>query len=245
MLAYVYDGSFEGLLTAIYEAYYRRRTPELVLNKKNLQFSLTDEYVYIDTEPGKSDRVYRSIREKISSESLHHIYYVFLSEAPEAGTIIYNYLRYGWKIGSRLDLHISDDRVFKVQAISQRVGHEVNKLMGFVRFRQVQGGLFYAPIKPDNNIIALLAPHFAERLADQSWILHDVGRDIAALYNQKTWVVSDFSVDELPAPTQEETENNKLWKEFFNTLAIPSRYNPKLQRQLMPRRYWDHLVEKW
>lgn len=245
MLVYVYDGSFEGLLTAIYEAYYRGRMPEGILGQKNLQGSLTDEYVHIDTEPGKSDRVYRSICEKISGESLQHVYYVFLSEHPEAGTIIFNYLKYGWKIGSRINLHISDDRVFKVHEISQRVGYEVNKLMGFVRFGQVEGGLFYAPFKPENNILELLAPHFAERLADQSWILHDVGRDTAALYNKKTWVISDFSVEELPAPTEEETENQRLWKEFFNTIAIPSRYNPKLQRQLMPRRYWDHMTEKW
>ena len=245
MLAYVYDGSFEGLLTAIYEAYYRKQGPELILNKKNLQVSLLDEYIFIDADPGKSDRVYASIRENISGESLQHVYYVFLSEHPEAGTMIYNYLKYGWKVGSKVNLHISDDRVFKVHEISQRVGHETNKLMGFVRFRQVEGGLYYAPIKPDNNIVELLAPHFAERLADQSWIIHDVGRDIAALYNTRTWVISDFSVDELPAPTEEETENRRLWKEFFNTLAIPSRYNPKLQRQLMPRRYWDYLIEKW
>ena len=245
MLAYVYDGSFEGLLTAIHEAYYRKQKPELVLNKKNLQFSLLDEYVYIDTEPEKSDRVYGSICENISCESLQHIYHVFLSEHPEAGTIIYHYLKYGWKVGSKVDLHISDDRVLKVHEISLRVEHEIHRLMGFVRFRQVQGGLFYAPVRPDNNVVELLAPDFAERLADQSWIIHDVGRDIAALYNTRSWVISDFSVDELPTPTEDETENRKLWKEFFDTLAIPSRYNPKLQRQLMPRRYWDYLVEKW
>jgi probable DNA metabolism protein len=245
MLAYIYDGSFEGLLTAIFEAYCRERKPELILSKKNLQFSFLDEFIAIGTEPEKSDRVCRSIRENISRGSLRHVYLVFLSEHPEAGTIIYNYLKYGWKVGSRVDLHISDDRVFKVHDISRRVELELHKLMGFVRFRQVEGGLYYAAIKPDNNIVELLAPHFAERLADQRWIIHDAGRDVAALYNTRTWVVSDFSADELPAPTEEETENSRLWKEFFNTLAIPSRYNPKLQRQLMPKRYWDHLVEKW
>ena len=245
MLAYVYDGSFEGLLTAIHEAYYRKQVPGHVLSIRNLQYNLLDEYVHIDTDPEKSDRVYSSICENISCEALQHVYHVFLSEHVDAGTIIYNYLRYGWRVGSKVDLHISDDRVFKVHEISLRVEHEIHKMMGFVRFRQVEGGLFYAPIKPDNNIVELLAPHFAERLAGQSWVIHDVGRDIAALYNTRSWVVSDFSVEELPAPTEEETESRKLWKEFFNTLAIPSRYNPRLQRQLMPRRYWDYLVEKW
>lgn len=245
MLYYIYDGSFEGLLTAIYEAYYRGDPPCGIVYGGNLQHGLLDEYITINTDEEKSDRVYCSISRKISGEALQHIYHVFLSEVPEAGTLIYNYLRLGWKIGSNVDLHLSDDRVLDVHKISLRVEHELHKMMGFVRFSQVEGGIFYAPIGPDNNIVELLAPHFAERLADQNWIIHDVKRELAAFYNKKDWVIASFTTDELPAATKEETEYRELWKEFFNTLAISSRYNPKLQKQLMPRRYWKYLTEKW
>ena len=245
MLYYLYDGSFEGLLTAVYEAYYRGDRLQGIVCRQNLQYNLLDEYIMIDTDEVKSDKVYRSIYEKISWEALQHVYHVFLAEAPDAGTLIYNYLRLGWKMGNKVDLHLSDDRVLGIHTISQRVEYERHKLMGFVRFRQVEGGIFYAPVEPDNNIVELLAPHFAERLADQNWIIHDVKRELAALYNKKDWVIADFNVGELPAITQEESEYQNLWKEFFNTLAIPSRINPKLQKQLMPRRYWKHLTEKW
>jgi len=244
MLAYVYDGSFEGLLTAIYEAYYRKVVPELVLSRNNLQFNMLYELVEIETDLDKADRVYRSVCDRISHDSLQHVYYVFLSEAPDAGTMIYNYLRFGWKVGSRLDLYMADDRVLKIHTVSRRVEHELHKMMGFARFRLVEGDIFYAPVKPDNNIVELLAPHFAERLSGQKWIIHDAGRGLAALYNRKDWIISDFSADELPCASKEETEYQKLWKEFFNTLAIPSRYNPGLQRQLMPKRYWQYLTEK-
>jgi probable DNA metabolism protein len=244
MLVYVYDGSFEGLLTCVYEAYYRRQDPVYVKSRENLQNSLTDDYAMIDTDPAKSDRVYISIREKISHEAMQHIYHVFLSEDQDLGTMIYNYLRFGWKVGKKVDLYLADDRVQKIHYISQRVGHEYHRMLGFVRFSQLEGGIYYAPIKPDNNMVELLAPHFTERLRDQSWIIHDVGRDIAALYNKKTFIISEFSVDDIPRSTEEENVYRMLWKEFFDTLAIPSRLNPKLQRQLMPRRYWDYLTEK-
>lgn len=244
MLTYVYDGSFEGLLTSIHEAYYRRQEPGMIKNRENLQCSLVDEYVQIETDAAKSDKVYRSIIEKISTEALHHVYHVFLSEDEAAGTLIYNYLKLGWKAGSKVDFYLSDDRVHKVHAISQRVEFEHHRLLGFLRFRQVEGGIYYASCKPDNNLVELLAPHFAERLQDQSWIIHDVGRDIAALYNKKSFIISEFSVDDIPGTTEEENEYQKLWKQFFTTLSIPSRNNPKLQRQLMPRRYWDYLIEK-
>ena len=245
MLVYVYDGSFEGLLTAIFEAYYRKQVPAAVLSAESLQQDFFAQYVHIETDPVKSDRVYSSIWQNISEEALKNVYHVFLSEDPEAGTLIYRYLKLGWKMGNRVDMHLSDETVFKVMEINRRLGFEVHRLMGFVRFRQVAGGIFYSPISPDSNVVELLAPHFAERLSDQMWIIHDIKRELAALYNKKTWIVSEFTAEEVPEDTEAEIKYSRLWKEFFNTLAIPSRINPRLQRQLMPRRYWKHLTEKW
>ncbi len=245
MLTYVYDGSFEGLLTAIFEAYYRRESPDSILPEQGLQQDILAQYTHIDTDPVKSDRVYESIWSKISQEALKNIYTIYLSGEPEAGTIIYRYLRLGWKMGRNVDLNLADDTIFKVMDINRKVGFEVHRLMGFIRFRQVEGGIYYASVSPDYNVVELLAPHFAERLSDQKWIIHDVKRELAVLFNMGKWIVTDFSVDDIPKETSEEKQVKKLWKEFFNTLAIPSRTNSKLQRQLMPRRYWEHLPEKW
>lgn len=244
MLVYVYDGSFEGLLTSVFEAYYRRQEPSAIIRAEGLQQDILARYVHIVTDPVRSERVYAAIWKKISVEALRNIYYVFLSEDPGAGTVIYRYLRLGWKMGQRVDLHLSDEAVFRVMDINRRVECELHRLMGFVRFRQVEGGIFYSPVSPDNNIVELLAPHFAERLPDQNWIIHDVKRGLAALYNRRTWIISEFTTGEIPGNTEEEKQYAGLWKEFFNISAIPYRTNPKLQRQLMPRRYWEHMTEK-
>ncbi len=245
MMVFVYDGSFEGLLTAIYEAYYSGAVPHRIIDSVNMQFNLLDEFRHIQTDMVKSGKVYRSIRSRISEEALQHVYHVYLSEAEDAGTLIYDYLKLGWKLGSKVDLCLSDDRVLKVHDTSRRVEFETHRLLGFVRFSQVEGGIYYASISPDNNIVELLAPHFAERLSNQPWIIHDVKRGLAALYNSKDWIVTDFYNDDEPATTKEEAEYRALWKGFFNTIAIKSRENPGLQKQLMPKRYWRHITEKW
>jgi len=245
MIVYVYDGSFEGLLTSIFEAYYKKEEPSAIVRGDGLQQDLLARYVYIETDPVRSDRVYTSIRKKISEEALKNVYHVFLSEDPEAGTIIYRYLKLGWKMGKRVDLHLSDEAVFRVMDINRRLEFELHRLLGFVRFRQLEGGIYYSSINPDNNIVELLAPHFAERLSDQNWIIHDVKRKRAALYNKTDWVITEFDIKDIPGNTAEEKQYSRMWKEFFNTLAIQSRNNPKLHRQLLPRRYWDHLTEKW
>ena len=49
MIYYIYDGSFEGMLTAVYESYIRHECPEKILKGDCLQDNLFVEYVFIDT----------------------------------------------------------------------------------------------------------------------------------------------------------------------------------------------------
>ncbi|SDY73106.1 probable DNA metabolism protein [Proteiniborus ethanoligenes] len=244
MLQYIYDGSFDGLLTAIYEAYYRREIPDDILSEDNPQQNLFIKKVHIETDLEKAKRVYNSIKAKISDFALQNCFYVFLSEDEYRGTVIYNYLRLGWKIGKDIDLNLSNDAVLLVNNISQKVRKEVHRMLGLIRFSQLSNGVYYSQIEPDNNIIGLIAPHFEDRMPDEYWIVHDVKRELAVMYNKKEWVVRDLNVLEEISFIDEEEEYQRLWKEYFNSIAIENKINPRLQKQHMPVRYWKHLVEK-
>ena len=77
MLNYFYDGSFEGLLTAVYEAYYRRESPTHITSSQWEQQSLLDTNIHITTNEDKALKVYNSIREKISYQALKNIYHAY------------------------------------------------------------------------------------------------------------------------------------------------------------------------
>ena len=47
----------------------------------------------------------------------------------------------------------------------------------------------------------------------------------------------------LPEPYSDERQYQKLWKQYFETIAIRERTNPRCQKTLMPVRYWKHLTE--
>lgn len=244
MLNYVYDGSFEGLLTAIHEAYYRNEKPDKILAGLGFQENLLDRSVHIAADTEKAKKVYEAIRQKISPSALHNVFYVFLSELEGAGTWIYHYLRLGWKVGREVDLHLADDRVLIVHDISRKVRCERHRMLGLLRFELLEGGIYYASMEPDYNIAALLAPHFAKRLADQNWVIHDVRRNIAAVFNRTEWAVVEAATAMQFTRDRNETEYQKLWRQYFKSIAISSRINPRLQRRFMPVRYWRHLVEK-
>jgi len=244
MLYYIYDGTFNGLLTAIYEIYYRRQVPQQIIPVGATEVQLFVQQEMIITDENKAGKVYAAIETKISTQVLQNAYYAYLSDHPEVGIWIYKYLHLGWKMGARLDLYLTDERVHCIHRLGQKVKAEKHRLLGLLRFQLLKNHIYYAAIEPDHNIVELLAPHFASRMADQDWIIHDLKREIAAVYNQHEWISTALTSEHVLELEREEEHYQKLWKQYFDSIAISNRINPRLQKQFMPRRYWKHLVEK-
>lgn len=241
-MIYNTDGSFEGILTAVFEAYEKKEEPEAILIKDCCQMPLGIEIREIETDLQKSNRVWKGIVQKISHEVLEMLYRVFLSNHPEAGFYIYRYIRIGLTLGPKVINYLQHPDVLIVRDLSRKVYGEMHLFLGILRFKKLKNGIFYAQYEPDHNITILLTDHFASRLSDQPWIIHDIKRKCFAVYNTREVVLSH---GELPFSVDGESEEFEiLWKKYFKTIAIESRRNPKLQRSFMPGRYWNHLVEK-
>lgn len=242
-MIYVTDGTFDGILTAIFEAYGSKEEPEAIIADDNYQLPLSTAIRRIDTDQEKSDRVYRAINGKMSRESLEDLYRAYLSDHPDRGAYIYRYVKIGLKVGRRVRNYLQNPDVLMIHDLNLKVTGETHMFLGLLRFKKLKCGIFYACYEPDHNVTMLLTDHFAERLSDQPWVIHDLRRNIFALYNTEEVVFSTGSpplIDE----AYDEEEFETLWKMYFKTVAIESRYNPKLQKSFMPRRYWKHLVEK-
>lgn len=244
MIHYIYDGSFDGLLTAIYDTYYRKELPDKILFHEDYQENLLINKIHIRTDIEKSKKVYDSIKNKISNRALKNIFYTYLSEEENLGTWVYQYLRLGWKIGRNVDFNMANDHVLKIYKTRRSVEREVHLLMGLIRFRRLEANIYYAPVEPMYNTVGLLAPHFAQRLSDQNWVIHDVKRGIGAIYNKEEWIISDIDFKDNLKFGEDELIFQRLWKEYYKSIAIKNRINSKLQKRNMPMRYWRYLVEK-
>jgi len=109
----------------------------------------------------------------------------------------------------------------------------------------VRGKTFlYAVIEPDADILNFIAPHFCERVGDRPWMIHDLARSQAAVYDLTQWrLVREIDLAGAPVYTPGEEACVRLWRGYFERLAIPERRNPRLQRQHVPVRYRRNLVE--
>ena len=243
MIVYLYDGTFSGLLTAIYEAFYQKEKPGQIMREQNYSQNLFSRPIYISSNDDKADKVFTAVKNKISSTALRNVYYAYLSEMDNADTASYCYLKVGFKMGRYVDGNHSDENVAKLHEICKKVSTEKHRMLGFIRFRLIERDVFYAPIEPDHNIITLTAPHFAKRMSDQNWIIHDIKRKTAIVYNRTEWVMAELEPIQTLPIDEEEYIYQKIWRTYFDKIAIKERKNPKLQKRFMPSRYWKDLVE--
>ncbi len=241
MVRYIYDGSFDGFLSVIYACYYHK-IPEAIENECSYNFNILYEDKVIETDMVKSTKVYKAILEKISEDTLIHVYQAFLSEVPGIELKLYKYIQMGFKIGNKVNDLLSDRTVNEVQKYSARVAFETHRFLGLVRFQEFNG-ILYAAIEPTYNILQLIGDHFKARLTNEKWIIHDVRRKISIVYEDNEWIIRDFKFEKLESREEEELFYQNLWKVFHKTVAIKERSNERLQMQHMPKKYWKNLIE--
>ncbi len=243
-MIYIYDGTWNCFLTAVHHYYYDHQNVTNIESALSYYPNLIDEYREIATDIDKAKAVENAIRVKISHESLDNIIQCFFSEITGRERWILNYIKLGFKIGSKIDSMLGTQIVLDVLIPARKVKSESHLMLGILRFELLENNIYYAPIQPDNNIITFIAPHFKQRFADQNWVIHDIKRKLAALYNTKNMIISYMDLADIPARHADELKFQSLWKNYFKHIAIKSRINPKLQKQFIPKRYWKQLTEK-
>ena len=237
----MYDSTFDGFLSVIYNCYYNKM-PDCIERDDRYTFNLLFDDNIIISDPVKSNKVSKAIVQKISTETLIHVYQSFLSEVQGIELKLLKYIQLGFKIGSTVNDYMVNEFVNEIQKYSRKVGAEAHKFLGLVRFQDFNG-ILYAAIEPTYNVSELIANHFKERLANEKWIIHDVKRKFAIAYENNEWMIREFKFKKLESYEEEELFYQNLWKIFHKSVSIKERKNNRLQMQNMPKKYWNNLIE--
>lgn len=245
MTIYRYDGTFEGFLTAVVAAWERGARPDAITRSVPPQGDLFQEVAEIATAADAFDRFDGATAGMLSPFTLRAAWHAFLAEAPGGELAVFRYLELGRRVGKSLDGMLAHELVAPVHRLAQRLRSEAHRLKGFLRFRETAAGFFYARFESDGNVLPLLAPHFAERLTDQYWIIHDLRRSVAALHDaqRREWALTKLELAGAPEFSRAEELCTELWRRYFTRAAIVERASPGLQQQKVPLKYRKHLVE--
>lgn len=255
MIVFIYDKTFDGLLTAVFDAYFRKTFPDVLLSEGDALPLFYDESFTVVTDEEKAARVWCGLQKKISSSALGCLTQSWLSELPEVDMLIFRYIRKAIDSPRSIETNFADSDVLQLARIWKKVDGERVHLLQFVRFQKTVDGTFFAAFSPDHNALPLVIDHFKDRFADQKWIIYDMKRRYGYYYDLQEVALVSFDDDSRQAHLitgmldeslmdKDEKLFQKLWKTYFKAICIKERLNPRKHKQDMPVRYWKYLTEK-
>lgn len=255
MNIYIYDKTFDGLLTAVFDAYFRKTFPDELLSEGDALPLFYDELHTVVTDEEKAARVWRGLQKKVSSSALGCLAQSWLSELPEVGILIFRYIRKAIDSPRSIETNFADPDVLEFSRMWKRVDWERLRMLQFIRFQKAADGTFFAAVEPEKNALPLAIDHFKDRFADQPWLIYDIKRAYGFYYDLKE--VRQVTFEEgsreghlvtgmLDESLMDKDEKlfQQLWKTYFKAICIKERLNPRKHKQDMPVRYWKHMTEK-
>lgn len=270
-VAYSYDGTPEGLFSAIFEAYARHEDPQDIAPESTLRLRLGQGLRFVETDPDRADRVQRGIRKRCGDAAYDAVLHASLSDDAHKGTIVYRFVRYamatnrphdcasctrrgscrsphrGFGCGGGTRHTVLDDithpAVEPLHRLTRSVRNEQHRMLQFLRFEHLDNGVWFARCNPSASVVPLIMDWFSGRFNTQPFIIFDEVHDIAGVYGGRDWYLVTTESLDLPDHASEERLMQQAWKRFYDTVAVEARYNPELRRQFMPKRLWKNLTE--
>ncbi|UOU99939.1 TIGR03915 family putative DNA repair protein [Chryseobacterium daecheongense] len=251
MTTLLYDGSFDGLLTTVFDVFeYRYQDVEMISKEKFVHENMFAEIHEVITQHEKAERVLNKLEKNIGKLGIHQLLKVFLSEDTELEKLILSAIRQSIQHPDENILqNYTDENILKISKICKSVDRERHRMTAFVRFEKMQDGVFFAKIDPDFNVIPLIRKHFKDRYQDQKWMVYDLRRNYGILYNLENcdffYPEEKLNFNQYQEKFHDEEQNyQKLWQRYFVKTNIVERKNMKLHVQHVPKRYWKYLTEK-
>lgn len=252
MTTFLYDGSLEGFLTAVFEAYERREPSYRILKATNFTGDLFGSCITVDTEKERAARVWKGLKKRLTQTGIEYLACASLSELPEADALMLGFIQHVFEVQRNVERDFSNDTVMRIAQVARMVHRERHRMKAFIRFQLTSDGIYYAGIEPDFNVIPLIIKHFRNRYADQRWLIYDIKRKYGVYYDlQSTETVTlDFADghkhgrDISVSLDEKERFYQRLWQDYFRSVNIAMRKNTRLHLRHVPTRYWKFLTEK-
>ncbi|MDA6069450.1 TIGR03915 family putative DNA repair protein [Flavobacterium sp. AC] len=252
MTQVIYDATYEGWLTAVFEIYeYKLGDIVFVKNEvsNSLLFSTTH---FVTTDPDKAKRVLSGLQKRLSAEGISNIYKAFLSEVNQIEETMFQFVKYVLASSINIERDLSNSTVLDIKKAARLTGKESHRMEAFVRFKLTKDQLYYAIVEPDCDVLPLIESHFKNRYADQRWLIYDAKRKYGIYYDLENVATVQLQFNPEAASSKFLTEIcdekeeffQNLWKRYFSSVNIESRKNMRLHLQHMPKRYWKNLTEK-
>lgn len=248
MYIYTCKNDYDSMLTCIYEAWAGgkgHKNVKLCVEPIE-QLSLFDEYIHVDADERKAEKVSNSIWHKISPQVYWEISYALLSFEEDALDTVYRMLILGFHFGPKVLDMVQYREVIRFREIRKPVSREVHSFREFMRFCCVNDNLYVAHFEPRSRVLMPVASYFAERMPSENWmIIDDVHREAIVHPKDEECYLRILTEEEAEAllATEHDDYYSRLWRNYFHTMGIRQRENRACQNNHFPLWMRKHVTE--
>lgn len=241
--------SLGAMLSCIYDAWASRLGHQNIrLELEPLgQINMFDTYIHVDEDDGKTESVISAINHRISPSFYHTIAYSAGAYEDDILDTIYRVLILGFAYGPSVLNMYQYKEVTRFIDISRRYGREAHSFREFSRFTLINDNLYIAHIEPKSHVLLPVAEYFADRMPSEHWIVvDDVHREAVVHPSNEQYYLRILTDEEFEII--KETEKNtdaftKMWKTYFDNIAIKERANRQCQLNHFPEWKRKHVTE--
>ncbi len=257
MYVFQCEDSIDGIFTGVYDAWASR------LGHKNIQLSsasnqtltLFAEYIPVTPDFYKSRKVSQTLIRRLGVGFYDTICRCAMADGScrklsmDKANAIYQTIVMALALpeGAKVLEYLGETCISCIFELCRQTSNEAHHLLEFLRFAELKNGILLARVHPKNDVLPILAEHFTNRLPLENFIIYDAVHQTAAVHSaSKNYLIADASSlnpNLLHDFSPDEERFQKLWRAFFDTIAIRERQNDKLQIQNIPKRFWADTVE--
>ena len=237
-IIYVYDGSYNGLLCAVFNCYTDKFIPSEITDRRDTLLTCK----YIDTDKEKARRVTRGIRSVMGKDAEHLIKKAYLSDFDDKGVAIAQFVVLGMKEGAKAINMLATPCVDRVHRMAKAVGNETHRNIEFIRFSEINGALV-SVIQPTHSVLPLIAPHFVSRFPCEKFFIYDKVHKQGFIHDGGRDELLSIEGFEPDAHGEEEEKYRNLWQVFYDAIEIKPRHNDRCRLNHMPLRFWEDFMK--
>ena len=245
------EDSLTGIMTGVYTAWDSRLGHQNVRLETacNQTMELFCEYVQVEPDLFRAEKVLKTIRKRLGEETYEMIAYASACPHDGKADAIYRMIVLGLHLpdGKKIGGMLTQPDVRLVFELKRKVWHIAHRYMGFVRFRELENGVLLSEIDAEADILALIAPHFSDRLPLENWLIYDRRRRKAAVHRAGNGHILLEEIDEAFMDrlrvSAEDDHYDALWKSFHRVIGIESRTNRQLQMNMLPLKFRPFMNE--
>lgn len=239
-MLFLYDGTYEGYLSAVFKAYLMRCESDCMIRRSGSNLILGGY-----TEVESSLEYSRRVSKKLELYGMDKVLYkAWLTSEDGIEDAILFCINRAIAHGACVLGEKNISFVKWVCDAANRTGTEAHRFQQFVRFMKVSESpaVYVADIEPQYDILPMLGNHFSKRFPSQLFVIRDMRFKKSLVWDTSIWYITE-EPEILKLNLRDKSEFGNMWKGYFEVTAIPWRKNKKLQASFVPQRFRRYLTE--